>query len=131
LWFCFCFFVFGGTLSWNQSLHLEPFQLAFNLIFFFLFDMGSFWLFAWAGFEPQSSWEQPPYRHESPPPSTWISSSQRMVGPPGWTSSPAICCATFSSLSYILIHTLSLSLLWTIHFWGIYRSNHLLLINCS
>jgi hypothetical protein len=44
-----------GTGAWNRGLHLEPLHQPFFVIFFF-FEIGSHKLFAWAGFEPSSSW---------------------------------------------------------------------------
>jgi hypothetical protein len=54
----FLFFFFCGAGAWTQGLHLEPFlQPCFVKDFF---KIGSHELFAWAGFEPQSSWSLPP-----------------------------------------------------------------------
>jgi hypothetical protein len=47
-----------GTAAWTQSLHLEPLHQPFFVIG--IFEIGSLELFAWAGFEPRSSWSLPP-----------------------------------------------------------------------
>jgi hypothetical protein len=43
-----------GTVAWTQGLHLEPFHQPFFVMSFF--ETASHKLFAWAGFEPRSSW---------------------------------------------------------------------------
>jgi hypothetical protein len=50
----------GGRVTgvWTQGLHLEPLHQPFFVKGFF--EIGSWELFAWAGFGPQSSWSLPP-----------------------------------------------------------------------
>jgi hypothetical protein len=52
------FFIFFSTGVWTQGLHLESLHQPFFVIGFF--EIGSHKLFAWAGFQPQSSWSLPP-----------------------------------------------------------------------
>jgi hypothetical protein len=47
-----------GTGVWTQGLQLELLNQPFFVMNFF--ELGSFELFAQAGFEPQSSWSLPP-----------------------------------------------------------------------
>jgi hypothetical protein len=53
---CVCVCVCGSG-AWTQGLHLEPCHQPFFMIGFFKIE--SCKLFAWAGFEPQSSWSLP------------------------------------------------------------------------
>jgi hypothetical protein len=55
---CFVLFCFNGPGAWTQGLHLEPLHQPYFCEGFF--KIGSQELFAWAGFEPQSSWSLPP-----------------------------------------------------------------------
>jgi hypothetical protein len=57
-----CFFLsfllsFCGTGAWTQGLLLKPLHQPYFVIFI---EIGSHDLFAWAGFEQQSSWSLPP-----------------------------------------------------------------------
>jgi hypothetical protein len=52
--FILWFFFFGGSGVWTQGLHLEPFHKPFFVLS--VFEIGFLKLFAWVGFEPQSSW---------------------------------------------------------------------------
>jgi hypothetical protein len=59
------FSFFGGTGAWTQGLHIKPLHQPYFCEGFF--KIGSQELFAWAGFEPRSSWSLV-YRHELPMP---------------------------------------------------------------
>jgi hypothetical protein len=48
---------FCGTGVWTQGLHFEPLHQPYFCEGFF--EIGSFELFAWAGFKPRSSWSLP------------------------------------------------------------------------
>jgi hypothetical protein len=49
---------FCSTRVWTQDLHLELLFQSFS--WFFFSGVGSYELFAWAGFELRASWSLPP-----------------------------------------------------------------------